>query len=108
LVLQQILELESAYRNQLVDSRKLELDKAYHRYVEDPDGTRKLINDNLERRKKAFPDMDTEGWGEPSATEYLIKYLDDYGENNGLVKVSDYLSDKTNRTYWKDFIQNRD
>lgn len=107
LVLQQILGFETTYQNQLVDSRKLELDKAYRLYAEDPAGVRKLVKENLERRKEAFQDMDPENFGEPSATEYLIKYLDYYGEVKGLTKVSEYLSDKANRTYWKDFIQKR-
>lgn len=107
MVLQQILGFETTYQNQLVDSRKLELDKAYRLYAEDPAGVRKLVKENLERRKEAFQDMDPENFGEPSATEYLIKYLDYYGEVKGLTKVSEYLSDKANRTYWKDFIQKR-
>lgn len=108
LLIQQILGFDITYKDQLADSKKQELDRAYRLYLENPSGVREHVRGYLESRNDAFPDMDPKDFGEPNATEYLINYIDFYGEEKGLANISEYLNDKTNRTHWKEFIKNRD
>ncbi len=100
LLLYQILGIEKAYENQLAQSHKYSLDFAYRAYLKNPEGVQNLAADTKANRP--------EGSGPLSVYEFLMDYLDFYGEEEGLSRISSYLQNKNDDRHWREFIKQFD
>lgn len=107
LTLQSIYEIEKAYEAQRLCSNKQALYEIYRNYLKNPDAIREHVTTKQNEFSKMYPNERYEDVVPLGADEYLIKYLDYYGEEEGLKKIAEYLqSSTTDDIYWKDFIKN--
>lgn len=104
--IQSVLELDTAYREQKISAKKKALNTAYQMYVSDPTAVRNHVQEQRDFIKENYPGIDPKDLYEPSATEYLVDYLEKYGETAGLEKIKNYLMDDADTRHWKDFVLN--
>lgn len=105
--LQSIYEIERAYGAQQLCSNKQALYDIYRSYLKDSDAIRAHVTTKQNEFSKMYPNERYEDVVPLGADEYLVKYLDYYGEEKGLKKIEEYLqSSTTDDIYWKDFIKN--
>lgn len=99
-----ILYLDVSYEAQNIESYKRALYSAYQKYISDPESIRNFINERKKFFKEQFPETDLEEIYTPVAEDYLIEYLDNYGEKQGLDKLSEYFQDENDKRHWKEFV----
>lgn len=105
--LQSIYEIEKAYEAQKLCSNKQALYDIYVSYLKNSKAIREHVATKQNDFKKMYPNEKYEDVVPLGADEYLVRYLDFYGEDEGLKKISEYLqSTNTDEIYWKDFIKN--
>lgn len=105
LVIQSINQLDMAYQAQNIEYNKNALYSAYNKYTTNPSLVRSHIKERKEQLSKYYSVNDLETLYTPTPIEYLIDYLDYYGEKEGLDKIEDYLKDTSDNTHWKEFIK---